>query len=192
MTLRLAPSLPDRADRGRLGGPPPAVLESHPLLATHRYVLTLPAGCAPWATDVEVSVLLRAGFDIGDDDLEYPAMAMRALVHAPAPRGSRSDLGWPGLRATALTALPDDDDRPGLVRVADQPALIQGRPEYAAAVLADGHRFLFQVDEEGWPQDGALADVVDEYLWGFGSVYFYGTPGPDGVPPEVVAGFIDF
>jgi hypothetical protein len=51
---------------------------------------------------------------------------------------------------------------------------------------------LFQVDEDGWPVDGELADVVDEYLWGYGSVYFYGTPGPDGIVQDVVAGFIDF
>ncbi|MGW0172616.1 hypothetical protein ACWDUM_02105 [Rhodococcus sp. NPDC003322] len=55
-----------------------------------------------------------------------------------------------------------------------------------------GHRFLFQIDEEGWPVDGELEDVIDEYLWGYGSVYFYGTPRAGGVVRDVVAGFLDF
>ncbi|MBB1152801.1 hypothetical protein [Amycolatopsis dendrobii] len=65
-------------------------------------------------------------------------------------------------------------------------------PSYADAVRADGHQFLFQVNEEGWPVAGELEDVIEEYLWGYGPVYFYGTPGADGIVREVVAGFIDF
>ena len=79
-----------------------------------------------------------------------------------------------------------------LVRIDDEPVLIQGEPSFADAVRADGHRFLFQIDEGGWPAEGELADIVEEYLWGYGSVYFYGTPDADGIVRDVVAGFIDF
>ena len=192
MSMSLHPGLPDRADGGRLGGAPPAAIENHPLLATHRYVLTLPADCAAWTGGNEVSVVLRAGFSIADDDIVYPDMAMRAIVHAPSPRGERAELGWPGLRSTSLVGLPAGANAPALVRIADEPVLIQNEPSYARAVLADGHRFLFQIDEDGWPVDGELEDVVEEYLWGYGSVYFYGTPGADGTVRDVVAGFIDF
>lgn len=187
MPVLFTPSLPDREDGGRLGGAPPVAIEAHPLLETHRYLLTIPT-----VPDSEISVLLRNGFGIGDSDLEYPDMAMRALVHAPAPRGERTDLGWPGLRSAALVEMPDEEDSIALVRIADEPVLIQNEPSYADAVRADGHQFLFQVNEEGWPVDGELEDVIDEYLWGYGSVYFYGTPGSDGIVREVVAGFIDF
>ena len=78
------------------------------------------------------------------------------------------------------------------MRVDDEPVLIQGEPAFADAVRADGHRFLFQIDEEGWPEEGELGDIVEEYLWGYGSVYFYGTPDADGIVRDVVAGFIDF
>ncbi|WP_166347405.1 hypothetical protein [Phytoactinopolyspora limicola] len=192
MAVLLAPELPDRQHGARLGGAAPAVIEHHPLLLTHRYVLTLPADVAPWTGGSEVSVFLRDGFDIGDEDLEYPNMAMRALVHEPSPRGAHTQLGWPGLRSAALAPLAGGS-APGLVRISDEPALIQGDPSYADAVLADGHQFLFQIDEEGWPGDGPLEDVVDEYLWGYGSVYFYGTPDPSaGIVRQIVAGFIDF
>lgn len=186
------PALPDRAEGGRLGGAPPRAIEDDPLLETHRYLLTLPAGCAGWAADAEVSVLLRNGFTIADDDVTYPEMAMRALVHPSSPRGDRSDLGWPGLRSAALGELDGADETPALVRTGAQPVLIQNEPGYAAAVQADGHRFLFQIDEEGWPVDGPLEDVIEEYLWGYGSVYFYGTPGTDGQVRDVHAGFLDF
>ncbi|WP_275292801.1 hypothetical protein [Amycolatopsis sp. La24] len=190
MPVLFTPSLPDRADGGRLGGAPPVAIEAHPLLATHRYLLTVPA--APWAQGYEVSVVLRNGFDIGDSDVQYPDMAMRALVHPPSPRGERADLGWAGLRSAALSEMPDEEDSIALVQFGDEPVLIQDEPSYADAVRADGHQFLFQVNEEGWPTEGELEDVIEEYLWGYGSVYFYGTPGSDGVVREVVAGFIDF
>lgn len=192
MPVFLCPALPDRADGARLGGAPPSVIETHPLLQTHRYLLTLPAGCAPWTGSREVSVVLRAGFSIDDEDIVYPDMAIRAIVHDPSPRGVRDDLGWPGLRATALVERPAAVTAPALVRIDDEPVLIQGEPAYADAVRADGHRFLFQIDEEGWPVDGELEDIIEEYLWGFGSVYFYGTPGADDAVLDVVAGFIDF
>jgi hypothetical protein len=189
--ILFTPSAPDSPDGGRVGGAPPITIQEHPLFATHQYLLTVPADHASWARGVEVSVLLRRGFTIGDDDLEYPNMAMRAIVHEPSPRGDRPALGWPELRAAALAVMPNDDS-PGLVRIADEPQLIQQEPEHSAAVRADGHQFLFQIDEEGWPVDGELADIAAEYLWGYGSVYFYGTAGPDGVVREVLAGFIDF
>ncbi|WLP89979.1 hypothetical protein [Gordonia sp. NB41Y] len=192
MSTFFVPSLPDARDGGRLGGAPPVAIETHPLLSTHRYLLTLPAGCAGWATGIEVSVLLRDGFDIGDDDLVYPDMAMRALVHSPSPRGVRPDLGWPGLRSAGLTVPGGGGGVVPLVRIDDEPVLIQNEPGYGDAVRAAGHRFLFQIDEEGWPVGGELDDVIDEYLWGYGSVYFYGTSGAGGVVEDVVAGFIDF
>ncbi len=36
-----------------------------------------------------------------------------------------------------------------LVLIAPQPVLIQNEPSYADAVEADGHSFLFQINEEG-------------------------------------------
>lgn len=192
MAVFLYPALPDRGDGARLGGAPPSGIETHPLLETHRYLLTLAAGCASWTGSREVSVVLRDGFSIEDEDLVYPDMAMRAIVHDPSPRGVRDDLGWPGLRATALSQRPHPGSTPALVRIDDVPVLIQGEPAFADAVRADGHRFLFQIDEEGWPEDGELEDLIAEYLWGYGSVYFYGTPGVDGIVRDVVAGFIDF
>jgi len=192
MPVFLYPALPDRGDGARLGGAPPSAIETHPLLETHRYLLTLPAGCASWAGGREVSVVLRAGFSVEDEDVAYPDMAMRVIVHDPSPRGRRDDLGWPRLRAVALTETPYAESMPALVRIDDKPVLIQGEPAFADAVRADGHRFLFQIDEEGWPVEGELEDVIAEYLWGYGSVYFYGTPGADGTVRDVVAGFIDF
>ncbi|MFY1624914.1 hypothetical protein ACN261_04315 [Micromonospora sp. WMMD723] len=190
MVTTLTPTLPDSRAGGRIGGAPPVAIESHPVLTTHRYLLTLPADCAPWTGGREVSVLLREGFDIVDDDLAYPDMAMRAVLHRPSSRGSRPELGWPGLRSASLTEC--GDDIVPFVRIGTEPVLIQNDPTYADAVLADGHDFLFQVDEEGWPVAAELEDMVGSYLWGYGSVYFYGTLREDGTVDEVVAGFIDF
>lgn len=188
----LAPTLPDRAAGGRVGGPPPVALEEHPILDTHRYLMTLPADIARWTGGAEVSLFLRAGFSIGDDDLKYPNLSVHAIMHAPSPRGRREDATWPGLRAAALEDLPGSADTAALVRVDDAPVLMQQESSYADAVRADGHSFLFQVDEVGWPVDGELGNLIEEYLWGYGTAYFYGTPDAHGVVRDIVAGFIDF
>ncbi len=80
-----------------------------------------------------------------------------------------------------------------LVLIAPQPALIQNEPSYADAVEADGHSFLFQINEEGWPVVAeSHPDFVEEYLFGYGSVYFYGSSDATGLVREVVPGFLDF
>ncbi|PRB09698.1 hypothetical protein [Microbacterium sp. MYb62] len=81
------------------------MIETHPLLKAHRYLLTLAAGSASWAGSREVSVVLRDGFRIEDEDVVYPDMAMRAIVQDPSPRGGRDDLGWPSLQLVVLEAL---------------------------------------------------------------------------------------
>ncbi|MDH6679877.1 hypothetical protein M2284_004101 [Rhodococcus sp. LBL1] len=79
------------------------------------------------------------------------------------------------------------------MRIGPTPVLLQNEPSYAARVEADGYRFLFQMNEEGWPDgEDPEAEIVEEHLFGYGSVYFYGRCDEAGLAGEVVAGFLDF
>ncbi|WP_430330659.1 hypothetical protein [Rhodococcus sp. ACT016] len=98
----------------------------------------------------------------------------------------------PGLGSAALVFADPDAETPPFVRIAPVPALIQNEPTYAARVEADGHRFLFQVNEEGWPvSEDPSPEFVEEYLFGYGSVYFYGKRDEAARAIEIVAGFLD-
>ncbi|MDV8065322.1 hypothetical protein R4P64_02270 [Rhodococcus sp. IEGM 1366] len=186
----------------RIGGRPPQVFGGQTILQTHEYLLTLGAHTAPWLGARELSVFVRRGFSIGDDDLEYPGIGVRAVLHPPSSRSAESAGSHEGLGSAALINLPADDEVTPLVLIAPQPVLIQNEPQpvliqnepsYANAVEADGHRFLFQINEEGWPVVAEpQSEFVEEYLFGYGSVYFYGSADATGLADEVVPGFLDF
>ena len=148
---------------------------------------------APWLGVRELSIFIRRGFSIGDDDLEYPDIGVRAVLHLPSSRSAESAGSHAGLGSAALIRIPSDDEVMPLVLIAPQPVLIQNEPSYADAVEADGHSFLFQINEEGWPVVAeSHPDFVEEYLFGYGSVYFYGSSDATGLVREVVPGFLDF
>ncbi|PSR42869.1 hypothetical protein C7T36_12230 [Rhodococcus sp. AD45-ID] len=192
-TLHLVVDSSDSEVGARIGGHPPQVFDGQPILQTHEYLLTLAAHTAPWLGDRELSVFVRRGFSIGDDDLEYPGIGVRAVLHPPSARSAASAGRHSGLGSAALIQVPADDEVMPLVLIAPQPVLIQNEPSYADAVEADGHRFLFQINEEGWPVVAEpQSEFVEEYLFGYGSVYFYGSADATGLANEVVPGFLDF
>ena len=177
----------------RIGGHPPLVFAGQPIVQTHEYLLTLAAHTVPWLGARELSVFIRRGFSIGDDDVEYPDIGLRAVLHAPSPRSAESAGSHGGLGSAALIKIPADDEVMPLVLIAPQPVLIQNEPSYAEPVEADGHGFLFQINDEGWPVGSqSQAEFAEEYLFGYGSVYFYGSTDANGLVREVVPGFLDF
>ncbi|MBX9149628.1 hypothetical protein ACWGK5_01270 [Rhodococcus qingshengii] len=183
----------DSKSGARIGGRPPQVFAGQAILHSHEYLLTLEAHTAPWLGARELSVFIRRGFSIGDDDLEYPDIGVRAVLHPSSSRSAESAGSHAGLGSAALIRIPSDDEVMPLVLIAPQPVLIQNEPSYAESVEADGHSFLFQINEEGWPVVAeSHPDFVEEYLFGYGSVYFYGSSDATGLVREVVPGFLDF
>ncbi|CCH29680.1 hypothetical protein BN6_23620 [Saccharothrix espanaensis DSM 44229] len=176
----------------RVGGTAPRCLALEgDLLDRYDYLLTLGADAAPWSGGREVSVLLRRGFTIAADDVEYPGIGAKAVLHPPSPRGDDVRGVHPGLGSAALV---DAGGRTAFVRIADEPALIQNEPSYAAAVEADGYRFLFQVDDDGLPHGDHPAGefLFGDYPFGYGAIYFYGALDEHGHATVVVPGFLDF
>ncbi len=83
-------------------------------------------------------------------------------------------------------------DAAAFLRIASEPELIQREATYAAQVEADGYRFLFQINEEGWPVDGDPgSEFIEEHLFGFGSLYLYGNLDQPGRADDIVAGFLN-
>ncbi|MEU4804895.1 hypothetical protein [Actinosynnema sp. NPDC023587] len=185
----------DTPTGSRVGGRAPECLGGgSDLLDRYDYLLTLGADAAPWSGGREVSVLLRKGFTIADNDVEYPGIGVEAVLHPPSPRGQDVRGVHSGLGSAALVEVRDGVEAVVFVRIADTPALIQGDPSYAAAVEADGYRFLFQIDDDGLPHGDHPAGefLFGDYPFGYGAVYFYGALDEHGHAVTVVPGFLDF
>ncbi|MDH6283726.1 hypothetical protein [Prescottella agglutinans] len=151
----------------RVGGRPPACFDSDPIVEEYDYLFTLGAGTAGRLGNREVSVFLRRGFTIADDDLEYPDIGVRVVLHEPSVRGSGTAGRHPGLGSAAMVFAEPDAEALAFVRIGPSPVLLQNEPSYAARVEADGYRFLFQMNEEGWPDgEDPGAEIVEEYLFG--------------------------
>ncbi len=192
-TVHLDIAAVDTDTGSRVGGNPPACFESDPIVESYDYLLTLDTTVAAWLGDRQASVFLRRGFTIADADLEYPDIGVRVVLHEPSSRSGGSSGRHPGLGRAAMVFADPDVETPPFVRIGPTPVLIQNEPSYAARVEADGYRFLFQIDEEGWPvRDDPDDEFVEEYLFGYGSVYFYGMFDEDGRAIDIVAGFLDF
>ncbi|MBB5953633.1 hypothetical protein FHS29_000203 [Saccharothrix tamanrassetensis] len=185
----------DTSTGSRAGGAAPACLALEgDLLDRYDYVLTIGAGVAPWSGGRELSVLLRRGFTVGDDDVEYPDIGAKAVLHPPSPRGDGGRGVHPGLGSAALVPVEADDEAAAFVRIADVPRLIQNEPTYAAVVEADGYRFLFQVEDDGLPHGDHPAGefLFGDHPFGYGAIYFYGALDDQGHATLVVPGFLDF
>jgi len=130
-TVHLDIASTDTNTGSRVGGRPPACFESDPIVEAYDYLFTLGAGTAAWLGSREMSVFLRRGFTIADDDLEYPDIGVRAVLHEPSPRGTRTDGRHPGLGSAALVFAEPDAETPAFVRVGPTPVLIQNEPSYA-------------------------------------------------------------
>ncbi|CAM3104434.1 hypothetical protein [Stackebrandtia soli] len=180
----------DSDEGSRVGGSPPLAIDDT-LLSTHDYLLTLGVDTADWLRGRELSVFLRRGFSIADDDLVYPDIGARVVIHPPSPRATNGRGVLASIGSAALVPYVGEEAL-SFVRIGDEPLLIQNEPSYAKPALDDGLRFLFQLNDEGFPVDGPVGEFLDgDYLFGYGSLYFYGRVDDAGAR-DVVPGFLDF
>jgi hypothetical protein len=175
----------------RAGGAPPACLEGRAdLLAGHRYLLTLSPVDVPWLGDQECSVFVRCGFSVYGDESDWPEIGLCAVLHEPSPRGDAVDAALPSLGEAALVVAAEVDAPRGataLVRAGGAPDLVLQQPLDALPVARHGLTYLFEVDDDGWPEG-----FVEERPLSHGAVYFFGEVGDDGVVQQVVPGVVQF
>jgi len=79
-----------------------------------------------------------------------------------------------------------DDSYSALVKFGGNPVLIQEEVYYYEQLLDDGYVFLFQIDEDGYPDS-----LVSEYPFGYGALYVYGKMN-NGTTNDVIVGYWQF
>ena len=173
----------------RIGGAAPRLDYEPGYLDRYRYLCTIGHAHLPTVDDQDVSVFVRNGFLVTEDDSRYPNLGIDCVMHPPAaPRDD--DLGR--LTAIGAAGLSGEEDARdpdySVIRIAATPQHIQHEPSYAAALVAYGYSFIFELDEEGYDSDF----LHESFPFNYGALYVYGRRSAAGLVSEVVAGYIQF
>ncbi|KEO79056.1 hypothetical protein MKN04_08280 [Paenibacillus polymyxa] len=116
------------------------------------------------------------------------------IEHPISTESTKEMFTKPGLIKHTISngALRNDEksmDRSFLIKVGGNPRLIQYEDYYFTKLKEESFSFLFQVDEDGYPETLVQHDY--NYPFGFGSLYIFAIIGATEIQ-HPVAGFWQF
>ncbi len=174
----------------RVGGNPPNIefLDDN-FLSEYFYFLTISGNDVNISNGNDLSIFIGNDFAVYNEKTNYPEIKIKCFIHSPAEI-SKKYLGKNDTikSANLIKKSPITAGDSYLVKWGGDPDLIQKEPSYSETLIIDGYRFLFQVDDNGFP-DGFLSE---DYLFGYGALYIYGKINDDGAVIEAVPGFTQF
>ena len=175
--------------RSRVGGNAPAIMrERTGYLETHRYLLTISGEDFDFLGGNDLSVFLKNDFVPYGDETSYPNVGIDCVIHSPSAASVDSLGRLKIIGEGRLMRMSDPQTHDGyFLKVGGTPELVQNEPSYERALLEDGYSFVFQVDENGFPD----VFLNGNYPFGYGALYVYGK-FRDGRLSEVVPGFTQF
>lgn len=172
----------------RVGGGLPAVLLSEPALGRgRRFFLTLSHVDFPALGERDLSVLFDGDFSPFGESTVYPDIGIRCLLHPPCQMTSGTEGIIPELSRGSLFEQGDVKDS-WFIKYGGAPELVQEEDYHQRALLDAGFEFLFQVDEDGYP-DGFLSG---RYPLCYGALYVFAKFDRTGRVIDVTAGFTQF
>ena len=105
----------------------------------------------------------------------YPECAIKVFEHPFTEQSNLSLLRTPFMQEQQYivkTKICDTNQaikEPSLIKFGGTPDLIQNKTFYYEALLNDGYKFLFQINENGYPDNL----IKGNYPFSFGSLYMY-------------------
>lgn len=140
---------------------------------------------------ISISVFLPKDYDRYAEDDRYPDLPIKVLEHPTTEAGILQDLSSPSLNKCYIemsrVCTSEVVDTPYLIKLGGFPVLIQDKERYYRALEQDGFTFMFQVDENGYPEEL----VNGNYPFNFGCFYAYALFKSDCFS-ELTAGFWQF
>ncbi|WP_422507807.1 hypothetical protein [Stenotrophomonas sp. GZD-301] len=183
--------VPGGTGSSRVGGcSPDALVTSGQARPGSRFFVCLAASDFPALAGQDVSIVIDDGFLPSGENTRYPDIGVQCYLHAPSAESADDSTSLGSIARGSLVPASGggDIDAAWFVKLGGAPRLIQEEDYYARALVRDGYEFLFQVDENGFPDGFVLGD----YPLGYGALYVYGTRGNGGEVVEVEAGFTQF
>lgn len=145
----------------------------------------------PLNPGMSISVFLPKDYDRYAEDDRYPDLPIKELEHPTTKAGILQDLSSPSLNKCYIemsrVCTSEEVDTPYLIKLGGFPILIQDKERYYRALERDGFTFMFQVDENGYPE----GLVNENSPFNFGCFYAYALFKSDCFS-ELTAGFWQF
>lgn len=190
------PALSAEYRAGWIGGNAPVFFDDREDLIhgeNQKYVFYLSL-VHPFQPESMISIFIPEDYEEYVENNIYPRCAIKVIEHPKSPESIKNSFTHPGLIKHAISdgTLWEDErsmDRPFLIKVGGNPRLIQSEDHYFAKLKEDSFSFLFQVDEDGYPE--TLLQEDGSYPFGFGALYVFANISPAGIQ-NAVAGFWQF
>ncbi|MEK3949634.1 hypothetical protein MHB46_14580 [Paenibacillus sp. FSL H7-0703] len=148
----------------------------------------------PFKPESMISIFIPEDYEEYLENNIYPNCSVKVIEHPTSTESAKDMFTNPGLVKHAISeGKPSHDeksmDQPFLIKVGGNPRLIQNEDYYFTKLKEESFSFLFQVDEDGYPETLLQEDY--NYPFGFGSLYIFANVGTTEIQ-HPVAGFWQF
>ncbi|AUO06487.1 hypothetical protein NS115_11325 [Paenibacillus jamilae] len=148
----------------------------------------------PFKPESMISVFIPEDYEEYLENNIYPNCSIKVIEHPISTESVKDMFTNPGLIKHAISngELSHDEksmDQSFLIKVGGNPRLIQNEDYYFTKLKEESLSFLFQVDEDGYPETLLQEDY--NYPFGFGSLYIFAKMGTTEIQ-HPVAGFWQF
>lgn len=190
------PGLSNEQGKGWIGGNAPAFFDDQADLiheGNQHYYFYLSL-VHPFKSESMISIFIPEDYGEYLENNIYPNCSIKALEHPISTESVEDRFTNPGLIKHTISdgELSNDEksrDQSFLIKVGGNPRLIQNEDYYFTKLREESFSFLFQVDEDGYPETLLQEDY--SYPFSFGSLYIFANVGTDGIQ-NPVAGFWQF
>ena len=172
------PAGTDEYGAGWIGGNAPAFFDNrsdliHQGNSSYRFYLSL---IHPFRPGNMLSIFIPDSYEDYLDNNMYPDCSIQVIEHPAEIESIHTTFTHPHLikhtiSRGKLSKDEESNDQPFLIKVGGHPRLIQQEDYYVAKLKEDSFSFLFQIDEEGYPE--TLLHEEGSYPFGFGALYIY-------------------
>ncbi|MFS0841101.1 hypothetical protein [Paenibacillus sp. 1P03SA] len=148
----------------------------------------------PFKPESMISIFIPDSYDEYLENNLYPNCSIKVIEHPISTESTKEMFTNRGLIKHIISngVLSKDEksmEQSFLIKVGGNPRLIQNEDYYFTKLREDSYSFLFQVDEDGYPETLVKDDY--NYPFGFGSLYIFAIIGAAEIE-RPVAGFWQF
>ncbi|PCL89228.1 hypothetical protein [Paenibacillus lautus] len=141
-----------------------------------------------------ISIFIPNDYEKYVEHNQYPDCSIKVMEHPMTGESLSDHFAHPDLIKHLISHRETCSDlhsmdQSFLIKFGGSPRLVQDEAYYSAKLREEGFSFLFQVDEDGYPE--TLLREDSSYPFGFGALYIYANITPNDVQ-DPVAGFWQF
>lgn len=130
----------------------------------------------PFKPESMISIFIPEDYEEYLKNNMYPNCSIKVMEHPISTESIKEMFTNPGLKKHTIsdgTLINDQKsmDQSFLIKVGGNPRLIQNEDYYFTNLMEESFSFLFQVDEDGYPETLVQHDY--NYPFGFGSLYVF-------------------